>query len=132
MNRECKLSWAAGFFDGEGSVYIRHTTKHKGGNGRYYPLLTVEMSLSQVEPHPLRRFKKIVNTGKLGGPYKPRKKNAKPYYKWQTAGRPSTRKVLLLLWPYLSNPKKIQAKRCWKELLEKRTKKSPKLQELPR
>lgn len=132
MSEETELAWAAGFFDGEGSVYIRHTKRHKGGNGKDYPLLTVEISVTQVRPEPLERFKKLFDFGKLGGPYKSSQKNAKPHYRWNTAGRPSVLKVAEALWPYLSIPKKEQFEKCWTELQEKRTKKSPVLNPLPK
>lgn len=28
---DLELAWAARFFDGEGSVFVRHTKRHKGG-----------------------------------------------------------------------------------------------------
>lgn len=130
MDNERELAWAAGFFDGEGSTFVRHTLKHKGGTtGKMYPLLTVEISVAQVRREPLDRFLAAVNLGTINGPYK--STNGQPYYRWQTSGRGNVHKVLCVLWPFLSIPKKEQAQKCWKELLEKRTNKSPKLKELP-
>lgn len=130
MNVE--LAWAAGFFDGEGSVYVRHTQRHKGGTtGRVYPLTTVEVSLSQVRVEPLKRFLEAVQIGTLRGPYQHRKITHAPYFRWQTAGRPSVHKVLSLLWPYLSLPKREQFQKCWKELSDLKTSKSPVLPDLP-
>lgn len=125
-------AWAAGFFDGEGSLFVRHTAKHKGGTtGKLYPLLTVEMSIAQVRREPLDRFLAAVGVGAIAGPYKPRSQNSQPHFRWSTAGRPSVYSALCRLWPFLCPPKKEQAARAWAELQEKATKKSPRLPELP-
>lgn len=125
------MAWAAGFFDGEGSTFLRLTRRHKGGTtGKDYPLTTVEMSVAQVRPEPLRRFHGIVGAGKMGGPYGG-SGNRRPSYRWNTAGRPSAARVLTLLWPYLSEPKKEQARRVWAELAARRGPKSPQLPALP-
>lgn len=129
---QTELAWAAGFFDGEGSIYVHHIKRHKGGTtGRYYAITSVEISVAQSDKRPLNRFLNIINIGRIAGPYQPKYRNAKPYWYWKTAGRPSVHAVLSLLWPYLSEPKKEQARRCWVTLLEKKTNKSPKLLELP-
>lgn len=127
-----ELAWAAGFFDGEGCIFVRHTTRHKGGTtGKMYPLLTVETAIAQVRPEPLHRFHAAINVGRVSGPYTPKRTTHSPYYRWLTAGRPSVRTVLVTLWPYLSAPKREQAHRCWDDLRRLRTNKSPVLMELP-
>lgn len=129
---ETEIAWAAGFFDGEGSVFVRHTKRHKGGTtGKMYPLLTVELSVAQVRREPLDRLLKALGTGVVRGPYAPKRKNHNKYYRFQTAGRPRVLRVATLLWPYLSIPKREQFLKCWIELKLKRTVKSPKLGELP-
>ena len=126
-------AWAAGFFDGEGSVYTRHTKKHKGvTTGKMYPLTTVEMSLCQIRKEPLERFHKAVGVGRISGPYKPKTPNSQPYWRWNTAGRPSSNAVLTTLWRYLSLPKREQALAVWVELESLKTPKSPKLPKLPK
>ncbi len=125
-----EIAWAAGFFDGEGSVFVRHTRRHKGGTGKDYPLTTVEVSLAQVRPEPILRFHNAMGFGKVGGPYGGRK-NHSPYFRWNTAGRPSAHRLAVMLWPYLSSPKREQFRRCWEELALLKTPKSPVLPELP-
>lgn len=135
MPVKTEIAWAAGFFDGEGTVFVRHTLRHKGGTtGKYYPLTTVEIAATQTDRQPLDRFHRVVKVGAVHGPYKRSKKNKKkwkPYYRWETAGRPSVAKVLHLLWPYMSEPKQDQAVACWIQLSVLRTAKSPKLPPLP-
>lgn len=46
-------------------------------------------------------------------------------------GRPSSHRVLLLLWPYLSEPKQEQAYAVWDELAKLQRPKSPLLPPLP-
>jgi len=131
-DNDLELAWAAGFFDGEGSIYVVHKKRCKGGTtGKYYPNTGVELSISQIHPQPLERFLSAVKTGSMSGPYKPKKENHSPYWRWNTAGRPTTYKVVCLLWPFLSTPKREQIKRCWEELKRCKSKKSPQLQELP-
>lgn len=133
MSVRTERAWAAGFFDGEGTIFLRRTARHKGGTtGKYYPLTTVEMAVAQVRPEPLRRFRKVIGFGKFGGPYNHKQKNHRPYYRWLTAGRPHCHEALSILWPYMSEPKKQQARKVWKLLKRLKTKRSPALKELPR
>lgn len=72
MANDLDLAWAAGFFDGEGSIgiYKRHHAPTS---------FALTVSLSQVDPRPLRRFAAIV-----GGHIdfcKPRG-NQRPYWRW--------------------------------------------------
>lgn len=98
-----ELSWAAGFFDGEGytsSIKDRH----------------VRINISQVEREPLERFQKAVGgLGRILGPYKHKNRITpsggewKPIYAYGASGVEETTAVLALLWPYLSTPKREQA-----------------------
>lgn len=129
---EAEIAWAAGFFDGEGSVFVNHIKRAKGGNGRYYPVISVTATVVQTNPAPIYRFHAaICGVGRINGPFKGRKANYKPYWRWSTEGRPSVCSVLSMLWPYLSYPKRQQAIKVWKELELLKTKKSPKLPSLP-
>ena len=129
-----ELAWAAGFFDGEGSVFVNHISRvphpDRPGNPGY-PCVSVTMSVSQVEPQPLTRFAAAVSGRRPTGPYKTRHAKGRPYYRWDACGRPSVHRILLLLWPYLSDPKKAQARRAWNELLRLKKIKSPALPALP-
>lgn len=91
-SNEIELSWAAGFFDGEGSTIC---------NG------SIRMSVAQVEKEPLYRFFTAVSIGAIRGPYK-YSTNRQPHYQWNASGS-DVIKTLEKLWPYLSSIKKQQA-----------------------
>lgn len=96
-------SWAAGFYDGEGS--FTNTATHS-------PVMRVGQS---GDPLVLVRFREAVGIGKVYGPYNNYNKNYKkahqPSWVWSVSGRNKTAEVLLRLWPYLSTPKKEQARK---------------------
>lgn len=100
---DAELGWCAGFFDGEGSTWVNSNT------------LALHMSISQREPKTLLRFQAAVGIGSVVGPYKAGKetmKDPKPRYRWQIARDIRVHRVLDLLWPYLSEEKKLQAKQA--------------------
>lgn len=93
MVDEYELAWAAGFFDGEGSVHFA------GASNLCY------VSVGQKDRRPLQRFRDAVDVGNINGPYS----NARgSWYHWSVGGRKAAR-VLKLLWPYLSEPKREKA-----------------------
>lgn len=135
---DTELAWAAGFFDGEGSIFVNHQVvprkrRAEGERppGPPYQVNTPVLSVSQVEFQPLERFARAVSGRTPTGPYKPRSARSRPYYRWDASGRPSTHRVLSLLWPYMSEPKKAQARRVWAELEALTQPKSPPLPALP-
>jgi hypothetical protein len=93
-----ELAWAAGFFDGEGSIFYR---------GRKRRELT--LTVAQADRRPLDRFVKTVQIGSVRGPYKPRYKNGKPYYVYSIASHLRVQAVIAMLWKWLSEPKREQA-----------------------
>jgi hypothetical protein len=129
-----ELAWAAGFFDGEGSVFVNrqkrvpHRTR---ANPALYDITSPNASVAQVELAPLERFAKAVGGRAPSGPYKTRNVNANLYYRWDACGRPSVHRMLVLLWPYLCAPKRAQAHAVWAELERLKRPKSPPLPPLP-
>lgn len=104
-----EVAWAAGFFDGEGSLRV-----HNGGNSRR-PFLSI--SVSQVDRRPLDRFAAIVG-GKVYGPYDRKagnNANARPCYDLVANGKRAW-PILCTLWTYLSDPKREQALRAIRDL----------------
>jgi hypothetical protein len=128
-----ELAWAAGFFDGEGTTFVnRHKIKHRNRPGQpVYYINSPAVAVCQVERQPLDRFARIVGGRVPTGPYKPKTKNSRPYYRWDAMGRPSVVRVLTLLWPYMSEPKRAQAHVVWEELRAAIGPKSPRLPPLP-
>mgnify|MGYP001597965492 CR=1 FL=1 len=60
MTREEEIAWAAGFFDGEGSVGVQ---RDRCGCARY-----LSLQIGQRDPRPLQRFQALFG-GNLCGPY---------------------------------------------------------------
>jgi hypothetical protein len=59
-----ELYWAAGFFDGEGHACVNKRVR-KGGWTYYCPKVTI----SQIDPYVLKRFRAAVGSGYVSGPY---------------------------------------------------------------
>jgi hypothetical protein len=70
--------------------------------------------MAQIDPRPLRRFKKAIGgIGRITGPHhweSAKKKNAKPIYYYRICGAP-TIEVFASLKTFMSEPKRGQAQR---------------------
>jgi len=97
---ETERPWAAGLFDGEGSVWIARRPAYADWRG-------IAMELPQstaigTVPEALKRFRDIVGVGGIGGPRMQRNSwSRKPQYRWQTSGRHALSQVVRTLWPWL-------------------------------
>ena len=92
-------AWAAGLFEGEGSIYINKTPGRLRKDGSrpvyYYPVLAVAMSDEDV----IRKFHRIVGLGVVNGPYELREGN-KPMWYWRAQGKQAYQ-VMKWMLPYL-------------------------------
>jgi hypothetical protein len=105
-----ELAWAAGFFDGEGTV---GTTV--GSSDTLYVRLQITQSGSDdVVPEVLTRFQAAVNLGTIYGPYY-YGDNTYARYVLTIAGYVGVRKVIDLLTPYLGSVKRNQAEKALSE-----------------
>lgn len=95
MVSDIDRSWAAGFFDGEGTTSNLKTKRDK--------YIYIRMSISQKNPELLEKFLSIVGMGTI---YKSKTRNI---YSWNCYKQEEVEKVLDLLWPYLGNQKRQQA-----------------------
>lgn len=97
-----EIIWAAGFFDGEGCIWLKNNRR------------CLALNVSQSDLRPLDRFEEAVNLGEVKHPDRPYRrllksgKYGKPEYKWACYNLPGIMKTIRLLWPHLSNPKRIQ------------------------
>lgn len=114
--REAERAWAAGFFDGEGTI-----TRHNGPT-RVGPYLAVKQATVAGEvPAVLVRFQSAVGVGRIGGPYvqRPTSRSYNPRqraaFMWYVANGRDVRSVLSLLLPYLTGVKRAQATEWMKE-----------------
>jgi len=88
-----ELAWAAGFFDGEGTTYADKTH-------------SIFVSVGQKHPALLYRFNDAIwNLGKVYGPYN-------NFYSLRIASFAKVQQVLALLWPYLGDEKREQARKA--------------------
>jgi hypothetical protein len=100
MNRE-QLAWAAGFFDGDGWV-----TSSRGASRRRKLQLGVAQS---GDPEVLFRFRDAVGVpGNVTGPYA--RPPHKAVYRYTLQRFEYGQAVLAMLWPWLSEVKRRQAK----------------------
>jgi hypothetical protein len=95
-----EASWAAGLFDGEGSVFSRDKRRPSWRG--------VSMELPQSSaagtPETLTRFRSIVGVGSISGPRTQRNPWSRlPQYRWQLTGRHQVSAVVALLWPHLAS-----------------------------
>jgi hypothetical protein len=96
INREA-LAWAAGLFDGEGSV------THGGGYDNRYPVIQI----TQVEPKVLHRFRNAVGVGTVLGPYSNGTRSKRTYH-FCAYGFEKTQAIGAMLWTFLSPVKRSQ------------------------
>lgn len=102
-----ELAWAAGFFDGEGCTTVTRCRPKLRAIDQERPQIGLRSSIAQVEKDVLDRFCVAVGVGAVRGPYQSRN-NRQPHFQWN-ASNVDVVKMLDLLWPYLSNPKRVQA-----------------------
>lgn len=90
------IAWAAGLFEGEGSVYPVNQKRY--GKEYHY----VRMCLKMTDEDVVDRFHAIVKVGSVT--FVPREK---PHYKdawlWQLNNREQCSDLIDKLWPYLGN-----------------------------
>lgn len=110
------VEWAAGFFEGEGSASYYQKT---GQN-----CMRLQLATRQVDREVLDVFQRVVEAGRVTGPYGPYKGqlNKKPIYEWKAVGMEAIRVADLLL-PYLfakgrQLAPKLQAYKNYKEALD--------------
>jgi hypothetical protein len=100
-------AWAAGFFDGVGSVTVGGGTFER--NGYRQPSMEIPQSSAQGVPDSLLRFQLVVGAGSITGPHPPRNPWARlPSYRWEVGGHRRVETVCGLLWPWLGSTKRSQ------------------------
>jgi hypothetical protein len=117
MIEDTELAWAAGFFDGEGSVSRMYPSRNKRNKkGEQYPsgekgYMQIQVAQREDNAEVLHRFAAAVGVGSVRGPYGPYKGasiNAKPYYLFGVYTK-TAEAVLDAIWPWLSSRKRADA-----------------------
>lgn len=110
-----QIAWAAGLFEGEGTIVHRKTNGSKNG---------WTLSISSTDKDVLEKFFKIVGCGKLYGPYgyandsNRRREHHKPYWRWSVADKNGVIKLGNLFMPWLCFRRKEKLLECLQHLEE--------------
>jgi hypothetical protein len=96
---EIDRAWAAGFYEGEGSISAC-------GGGRLI------LSIGQTEREPLDRFERAMPSGAISGPKRQTSPlSRKPFFQFQANGE-GAMNCIRILWPNLSRRRQTQALRA--------------------
>jgi hypothetical protein len=103
-----ELSWAGGFFDGEGSSYL---TKHRTHGGYMNSAVEVRQAGRDGVPVVLERFAAAVGgVGNINGPHLYAWADA-PVSRWKCEARDDVQLVIHRLLPFIGTVKRVQAVR---------------------
>ena len=107
-----QLKWAAGLFDGEGTVGVRRS-------GPRAHVRRIGLAVGMTDLEVVQRFQRAI--GGIGSLYinctQSKYPNAKPVHRFVVHSFQNTQYIIALLWHWLSGPKREQAKRAleaWK------------------
>jgi len=104
---DIERAWAAGFFDGEGSVSAGGARSEPGVYRQ--PSMEIPQSSALGVPDALVRFERIVGSGSITGPHPPRNPWARlPSHRWELGGHRKVESVAGILWPWLGSAKRSQ------------------------
>lgn len=92
MDRKVELAWAAGLFEGEGTVAPK---RGKGSLHRY------QAAIIMTDEDVLKRFGTVIGIGKVYGPYQPVNPRALPVWRWTTTKVGEISALFELIGPWL-------------------------------
>ncbi len=94
---QTELAWAAGFFDGEG--WTSPTNVRGSSAGRSF-----QIGVGQKDREALERFVRAVGVGRISA------ERENTFHSWRASSAADQLQAITRLWPYLSSPKKTQAR----------------------
>ena len=101
-----ELAWAAGLFEGEGTVYVSYDRRWPDTPSFY-------AAVRMTDEDSVRRFQTAVSTGKVYGPYpNGLRRNGlptKPVWVWQVNSFEKVQAIIAMLWPGLGERRRAQA-----------------------
>jgi hypothetical protein len=96
-----ELAWAAGLFEGEGSIIPEKN------------LRPAALSMGSTDKDVLERFAAAVGAGAILGPYRGQgsrtPQHYKPMFAWKISGIYQIQAILRLFWPYLGERRRSKA-----------------------
>jgi hypothetical protein len=112
-----ELAWAAGFFDGEGTVYSFRTKRNRLIVRARIRQAYSDKEIASLAPYSevLERFQRAVGCGSITGPHKI-SQTARLQASWELSSHWGIEHIMNLLWPYLSTVKKEQFEKASKEM----------------
>ena len=97
--RYTDIVWAAGLFEGEGSITFDRNNQH-----------TRKLSMSMTDKDVMERFVDVVGYGNLRGPYRYEKSGNKlPYWQWAFSKKKEVVRILKMFLPYFGKRRSERA-----------------------
>lgn len=96
------IAWAAGLFEGEGSIVCYPIPRRINS-------IRTSLSLQMSDQDVVRRFGEIVGCGSLLGPYKGQRSGNKDKFLWQAQNFRDCMYVLGQIYPYLGERRRAKA-----------------------
>lgn len=106
MTTKAEIAWAAGLFEGEGSICTSPTKRSA----------TRRIVLSSTDKDVLERFGAVVEAGKLYGPHKQRGKGYKPIYTWSISDYKEVQRIAEAFLPWLGKRRTEAVEQFMEEL----------------
>lgn len=97
---EAWVGWAAGLFEGEGSV--SRTISKRDGREYHYPVA----SLAMIDEDTVRKFAGVVGVGNVSGPHGPYGTSKLPQWRWCAYGHTKVSTILEQFEPFLGTRRK--------------------------
>jgi len=101
-----ELAWAAGFFDGEGSIVL---TRRGAGP----PSLYLAQASTEDGPHSslVRLHRAVGGLGRISGPrYLPDEWSKRPQWRWEATSFEASQCVIAMLWAHLGQVKRMKTR----------------------
>lgn len=102
------LAWAAGLFEGEGTISTRRIGKREHDRA-------IVASLRMTDEDVVKRFHSIVKVGNVNGPSIPKNPKWKPLWTWQTGSFEGSQAIAALLWAWLCTRRRATVKKILTE-----------------
>jgi len=103
VSQKQRVAWAAGVFEGEGSVYIRRFVRGKNRTEHLHGGFRVQMTDRDV----LERIQEATGVGRIN-PCEPTGFGSKSSWAWQVQNREAFEHVANLFRPYLSERRRAR------------------------